>query len=444
MTAPPRLHDAPAVGPTLADLRRLVSPVTGLISAVRPMQSGLASSHAATAFCGFGGDATDLPSFKNSIISQGAGVGTTPEDAEFGAICEALERFSCLTMGDEPFVLAAYADLDPATTLRPEACLLYSERQYARRAEINQRGAAFDIVPEPFDEQARIAWTGVWSLSAGRFKLVPSTYLFYYFPQTSARYCWADSNGCAAGASIADAVVRGLLELVERDCVALWWYNRIRRPGLRLEVAGDEHLTGIADAYRGLGRDIWALDLTADLGIPTFAAISRRVDATPEDIVLGFGANLDPRRALRHAVLEMNHILPAVLPSTRTSDGDYSYPELAQKEWWRTATAANQPYLLPSTWLDELTRTITSEISGAQTSPLAELLGIMAAAGLEVLVLDMTRPDVGLPVAKVIVPGLRHFWARLAPGRLYDVPVKLGWLPQPTPEESLNPVAMFL
>jgi len=58
--------------------------------------------------------------------------------------------------------------------------------------------------------------------------------------------------------------------------------------------------------------------------------------------------------------------------------------------------------------------------------------------------MDMTRPDVGLPVAKVIVPGLRHFWARLAPGRLYDVPVTLGWLQQPTPEESLNPIAMFL
>jgi hypothetical protein len=45
---------------------------------------------------------------------------------------------------------------------------------------------------------------------------------------------------------------------------------------------------------------------------------------------------------------------------------------------------------------------------------------------------------------KVIVPGLRHFWARFAPGRLYDVPVRLGWLPQPLAEEQLNPIPMFL
>src|SRR5205814_7578116 len=66
------------------------------------------------------------------------------------------------------------------------------------------------------------------------------------------------------------------------------------------------------------------------------------------------------------------------------------------------------------------------------------------ALGMEMLVLDQTRPEVGLPVVKVIVPGLRHFWRRLAPGRLYDVPVKLGWLPAALAEEQLNPVAMFL
>jgi ribosomal protein S12 methylthiotransferase accessory factor len=49
-----------------------------------------------------------------------------------------------------------------------------------------------------------------------------------------------------------------------------------------------------------------------------------------------------------------------------------------------------------------------------------------------------------LPVFKVIVPGLRHFWARYAPGRLYDVPVQLGWLSEPLREEQLNPIPMFL
>jgi ribosomal protein S12 methylthiotransferase accessory factor len=66
-------------------------------------------------------------------------------------------------------------------------------------------------------------------------------------------------------------------------------------------------------------------------------------------------------------------------------------------------------------------------------------IAAVEARGLEVLVLDQTRPDVGLPVVKVVVPGLRHFWPRFGPGRLYDVPVALGRLDGPLREVELNP-----
>jgi oxazoline/thiazoline synthase len=45
-----------------------------------------------------------------------------------------------------------------------------------------------------------------------------------------------------------------------------------------------------------------------------------------------------------------------------------------------------------------------------------------------------------VPVARVIVPGLRHFYRRFAPGRLYDVPVKLGWIDRSVRESDLNPL----
>ncbi len=68
----------------------------------------------------------------------------------------------------------------------------------------------------------------------------------------------------------------------------------------------------------------------------------------------------------------------------------------------------------------------------------------MASSGCDVLVHDLTRPDIAFPVVKVIVPGLRHFWRRLGPGRLYDVPVRLGWLEEPVAEHDLNPVSLFV
>ena len=69
---------------------------------------------------------------------------------------------------------------------------------------------------------------------------------------------------------------------------------------------------------------------------------------------------------------------------------------------------------------------------------------IVEERGMEMLVLDQSRLDIGLKVVKVIVPGMRHFWKRLAPGRLYEVPVKLGCLERSLSENSLNPFPMWM
>jgi ribosomal protein S12 methylthiotransferase accessory factor len=68
----------------------------------------------------------------------------------------------------------------------------------------------------------------------------------------------------------------------------------------------------------------------------------------------------------------------------------------------------------------------------------------IARLGMDVLVVDQTRPDIGLHAVKVVVPGLRHFWPRLGPGRLYEVPVRMGWLDRPHAESELNPVPLHL
>jgi hypothetical protein len=67
-------------------------------------------------------------------------------------------------------------------------------------------------------------------------------------------------------------------------------------------------------------------------------------------------------------------------------------------------------------------------------------MNLVKQLGLDFLVLDQTRPDIEVPVVRVIVPGLRHFYRRFAPGRLYDIPLKLGWLDRPVPESDLNPI----
>jgi ribosomal protein S12 methylthiotransferase accessory factor len=68
----------------------------------------------------------------------------------------------------------------------------------------------------------------------------------------------------------------------------------------------------------------------------------------------------------------------------------------------------------------------------------------IASAGMDVLVVDKTRPDIGLPVVQVIVPGLCHFWPRFGARRLYSVPVRMGWREAPRRESELNEALLFL
>ena len=180
-------------------------------------------------------------------------------------------------------------------------------------------------------------------------RYLPTAFCYYDYPQPDERtYCIACSNGNAAGNTLEEAILQGFLELVERDGVALWWYNRVRRPGVDLESFGEPYLDRLQAFLQEHGREFWVLDLTADLGIPVFASIRRRTDGPPEQIMLGFGAHLDPRIALLRAVTEMNQMLssPLLGPAGRSGDQEPIDPETAH--WLETATTANQPYLLPA------------------------------------------------------------------------------------------------
>src|SRR5262249_48528364 len=158
----------------------------------------------------------------------------------------------------------------------------------------------------------------------------------------------------------------------------------------------------------------------------------------------GFGAPLGAGRALLGAVTEMNQLLGQVLYASPDEPVGARITDKGTVEWLRTATLGNQPYLVP---VDGPPRTAASYPPCRTDDLRDDILACQALVerhGLEMLVLDQTRPEIGLPVVKVIVPGMRHFWPRFAPGRLYDVPVRLGWLPAPLSEEQMNPIPMFL
>ena len=112
--------------------------------------------------------------------------------------------------------------------------------------------------------------------------------------------------------------------------------------------------------------------------------------------------------------------------------------------WWKTARLADCSWLAPA---EDAPLRKASHYRVIETADMREDVEYcrtrVEAGGMEFLVLDQTRPDIGMPVVRVIVPGLRHFWERLAPGRLYDVPVSMGRRSRPLAEADINPAPVI-
>ncbi|MFG2820587.1 TOMM precursor leader peptide-binding protein [Kitasatospora sp. NPDC048365] len=423
--------------------RPQLSPITGVVTTLVPAARTPTGLKVYVSGQNLSRQSGDLRQLRTGLRSVSCGKGRTDVQARASALGEAMERYSGVFQGDEARRPARFAELGDAA-IHPSRTLLYSDRQYAERQRWNVKQSMFNIVPERFREDEAIEWSPAWSLTAQTTRWLPTMSMYYGYRHRNGFYAAGDSNGCAAGTSFEDAALQGFLELVERDSVALWWYNRVQRPAIDLDAFGDPYIDKLRDVYRGLRREIWALDLTSDFGIPVVGAFSRRTDKNPEDVLIAFGAHLDPHIALTRALTEMNQFLG---PVAGDAEGrvNYAGSDHEQKAWWTTATVANQPYLLPDPAAPASGPGRWPVLAGADLADdLALAQRLVEDRGMEFLVLDQTRPDVGLPVARVIVPGMRHFWARYAPGRLYDVPVELGWLKEPTPESELNPIPIFI
>lgn len=377
------------------------------------------------------------------------GKGRTWSQAKTGALCEAIERYSCTSHGEEPYIVTSLKELGDKG-IHPNTCQNFSQWQYDNREEINKYCPKFHfLISVPFDESLKMHWTSLYSLTHRDFKYLPSCFCFMQYPQEQDDWhllAYPDSNGGSTGNILEEAILHGFLEVVERDCVALWWYNKIRRPAVDLVSFNEPYFLKLIEYYKSLNRSLYVLDITSDLQIPTFVAISHRLDDEKQDIVLGCGAHVDYRIAIERSLVEVNQILPLAMVSDEDrAQGKYRTQDKPILDWLMKATMENQPYLVP---LDKRHEKKVSDYPQLCEPNVYDAVTfcVNAAAeqGLETLVLNMTRPDVKLPVVRVIVPHMRHFWKRLGPGRLYDVPVKMGWLDKPRKEEEMNPIGVFL
>ena len=204
-------------------------------------------------------------------------------------------------------------------------------------------------------------------------------------------------------------------------------------PAVDLSQFDDSYIRDLQKQLAETGRRLWVLDVTSDLGIPMFVAVTHWIQNGQENIEFGSGAHFDTQIALLRALTELNQFLSIGLMGGGTGDKtslDGTTPLRLQ----------DHPFLTPS-GNPAIEPGLGAKFDHLDTrEQVAACVRLAKRAGLDFLVLNQTRPDIEVPVVRVIVPGLRHFYRRFAPGRLYDVPVKLGLRERPLSENELNPI----
>ena len=429
---------APSAADDLARLRSLVSPYTGVARVAGELMRGPDDARVVTVSCLL---ADGAPTVGHRVVDHAGSSATDVDTALVAALGETAERYAAAFVPESRLVRGS-ADRLGASAVRPERFSLCHERQYAQ--------PGFPLVPLRSDTE--LAWVDGISLPDGEPVLLPAQLVFLEAPAGDPHVAVPTSSGLACGRTFDDAVLAGLLELVERDAFMLVWSNRLSLP--LLDWRGDAGLVALDDRYfAGAGLRYAAVDCSCFLELPAVLGV---VHGPPgEHGALGVGASAAATvgeawwKALGEAF--------AVRRWARDSgfehalDDPFSEWEIQSFEqhvlWWADPDRAARAAFLDASPerrpVDEV-----AQLEGADAwSRVEAICRRLARRGLSAYAVDVTSPDIreaGLCVARAVVPelcaldvvhGIRYLGGR----RLYDAPVVAGLLERPLEVSELNP-----
>jgi ribosomal protein S12 methylthiotransferase accessory factor len=232
------------------------------------------------------------------------------------------------------------------------------------------------------------------------------------------------SNGLASGNNLVEAVIHGICELVERDALTMWWQGvrtaaDIARTKLDLGSVTDPVCRGLLDAFEEGGIEVAVWDVTCDTGIPTYqCCVVERADRVAWrsfGACWGYGTHTSPQVALSRALTEAAQSRITVIAASR--DENFRTMYKAQNDARTLARTREVFFAAPGTLPFDTGRGIDHP---TLNEDLRAVLDRLAAAGIEnVVAVDLTKPEIGIPTAKVVVPDLEFYslFIGYTPGR---------------------------
>lgn len=310
------------------------------------------------------------------------GKGATPEQAEASAVMELAERFSFFSyLKDSPKVRTA-----PLSGLESEAPPFEQIIQ-----SVNDSSEDAERLKD-FFAGLPLRWAPAFNLTRNRPVQVPIDWF----------HTINEFNGSCAGNCPEEAICQGISEVVERHVSAIVSRHKIAVPAIRISSLSDPVVLDMIEKYRKNGIQLFLSDFTLDTGVPTVGAMAWDPNTFPEksEIVWTAGTTPNPQKALSRALTET-----AQLGGDFETESNYVASGLPKPPGIDTVDFITKPerHIDISALPDLSDNNIRIEIEN--------LIAASAQHRMEVLVLDLTHPVLGIPAYYVMVPGA-HFRER--------------------------------
>ncbi|MFK7877103.1 MAG: YcaO-like family protein, partial [Paracoccaceae bacterium] len=226
-----------------------------------------------------------------------SGRGLSENDALRTALGEAVELVSCCRWDDD---LRSFGDIPSHERhLQTRDVFGFSPEQEAVRERWNDLWGDHDPWPEVVGDDAHL-WVCGKAQSSNSTVWISADALFVG-GATGQSHNPMGSTGCASAPSLEAAIEAGLLELVERDAVGRWWWQKRAPQALPHELL--DPWPELRAALRQRDRVTRLAILDSRFGIPCVIAFSHEPDG--RFVACGFSADHDWHDAALAAVLEM-------------------------------------------------------------------------------------------------------------------------------------------
>jgi ribosomal protein S12 methylthiotransferase accessory factor len=235
-------------------------------------------------------------------------------------------------------------------------------------------------------------------------------------PRPQGSGCFAAStNGLASGNHLLEATSHALCELIERDATSLW---HRRAPDaqdetrLDLKTVDDDLCREVLKRFACAGVQVAAWEITTDVAVPAFQCLLL------DDLggFAGHGAGCHPTRhiALLRALTEAAQVRTTYIGGSREDIRYADYGRAARRAQDDRARAFMRPGSPMRNF--EMVGQFDFETFEAEVAWLVERL--QAVGVREVVAVDLTQAQFGIPVVRVVVPGIEgwHHQPGYVPG----------------------------